>query len=146
MDSLNIARPDFFYDEDFAPDVLKLLWEPLKGQVAEGATVYYVPSQLLFRVALESLPLADGSLLGDHYNFVRLSSARELLGRKQKPKTYAAKTAVVYGGLNYDMDLLAMQEKAKQYDLFGLLAERGGLLRGDSVYRNLPGTEKRRVP
>ncbi len=142
MDSLNIVRPDFFYDEDFAPDVLKLLWEPLKGQVAEGATVYYVPSQLLFRVALESLPLADGSLLGDHYNFVRLSSARELLGRKQAPKTYAAKTAVVYGGLNYDMDLLAMQEKAKQYDLSGLLAERGGLLRGDSVYRDLPGTEK----
>lgn len=53
---------------------------------------------------------------------------------------------MLYGGLNYDMDLLAMQEKAKQYDLSGLLAERGGLLRGDSVYRHLPGTEKRRVP
>ena len=35
-----------------------------------------------------------------------------------------------------------LQEKAKQYDLSGLLAERGGLLRGDSVYRHLPGTEK----
>lgn len=62
IDSLGITRPDMYYDQDYAPEVLKLLWEPLKEHVPEGSTVYYVPSQLLFQVSLESLPLADGSL------------------------------------------------------------------------------------
>ena len=48
IDSLGIVRPDMFYEEDYAQDVLKLLWEPLKEHFSEGSTVYYVPSQLLF--------------------------------------------------------------------------------------------------
>ena len=87
IDSLGIVvRPDMFYDKDFASEVIKLLWEPIKEHLTEGATVYYVPSQMLFQFCLESLPLEDGTLLGDHYNFVRLSSARELV-KKQKSQT-----------------------------------------------------------
>lgn len=84
IDSLGIVRPDMFYDKDYAHDVLQLLWEPLKTNIPVGTTIYYVPSQLLFQISLESLPLADGTLLGNHYNFVRLSSARELVKMKSK--------------------------------------------------------------
>lgn len=56
IDSLGIVRPDMFYEEDYAQDVLKLLWEPLKEHFSEGSTVYYVPSQLLFQISLESFP------------------------------------------------------------------------------------------
>ena len=69
IDSLGIVRPDMFYDKDYAHDVLQLLWEPLKTNIPVGTTIYYVPSQLLFQISLESLPLADGTLLGNHYNF-----------------------------------------------------------------------------
>ena len=120
--SLGIARPDMFYDKDFAAEVLRLLWNPIKEHIAEGSTVYYVPSQMLFQVCLESLPLDDGTLLGDHYHFVRLSSARELVRKQNQPDV--------------------MAENAKQYDLSSLMVMRGGdIVRGDSIFRELPGSK-----
>ena len=142
IDSLGITRPDMFYDKDYAPEVLKLLWEPLKEHVAEGATVYYVPSQLLFQVSLESLPLADGSLLGRHYNFVRLSSARELVNVQKRTLSAKPHSAVLYGGLQYDLQPTDMNELAKKYDLPDLLMMRGEMARGDSIFRELPGSRQ----
>lgn len=139
IDSLGIVRPDMFYDKDFAADVIKLLWNPLKEHILEGSTVYYVPSQMLFQVCLESLPLEDGTLLGDHYHFVRLSSARELVRKQNKSN---AASAVLYGGLQYDLEPNVMAENAKQYDLSSLMVMRGGdIVRGDSIFRELPGSK-----
>ena len=142
IDSLGIVRPDMYYSEDYSEDVLKLLWEPLKENVSEGATIYYVPSQLLFQVSLESLPMLDGSLLGSHYHFVRLSSARELVNMKSIGRGYKSNTAVLYGGLQYDLEDTAMVEEAKKYDLSDLLAWRGEIARGDSIFHYLQGTKE----
>ena len=88
---------------------------------------------------MESLPLEDGTLLGDHYHFVRLSSARELVKERNKSK---ATSAVLYGGLQYDLAPDVMAQNARQYDLSSLLPMRGGdMLRGDSVFRELPGSK-----
>ena len=138
IDSLGIARPDMYYDKDFAADVIELLWNPLKEHILEGSTVYYVPSQMLFQVCLESLLLEDGTLLGDHYHFVRLSSARELVREQNKSN---AASAVLYGGLQYDLEPNVMAENAKQYDLSSLMVMRGDdIVRGDSIFRELPGS------
>lgn len=143
MDSLQITRPDMYYDKEHAQDIIRLLWLPLKAQVQEGATVYYVPSQLLFKMALESLPLEDGSLLGDHYKFVRLSSAREIVNAKRGlALPVVAPQAVLYGGLRYDLDATTMANESKAYDLNPLLAMRGDIVRGDSIFRELPETKK----
>ena len=139
IDSLGIVRPDMFYAKDFAAEVIKLLWNPLKEHILEGSTVYYVPSQMLFQVCLESLPLEDGTLLGDHYHFVRLSSARELVRKHNKSN---AASAVLYGGLQYDLEPNVMAENAKQYDLSSLMVIRGDyIVRGDSIFRELPGSK-----
>ena len=139
IDSLDIVRPDMFYDKDFAAEVIKLLWNPLKEHIVEGSTVYYVPSQMLFQVCLESLPLEDGTLLGDHYHFVRLSSARELVRKQNKSN---AASAVLYGGLQYDLEPNVMAENARQYDLSSRMVVRGGdIVRGDSTFRELPGSK-----
>lgn len=140
IDSLGVIRPDMYYNEDYVQDVLSLLWEPLKGNVSEGTTIYYVPSQLLFQVSLESLPLADGSLLGSHYNFIRLSSARELVKMKAKRKVNTVHTAVLYGGLQYDLEASAMAAEAKKYELPDWLVLRGDIARGDSVFHDLQGS------
>ena len=140
IDSLGITRPDMYYNQDYAPEVLKLLWEPLRAYIAEGSTVYYVPSQLLFQVSLESLPLADDSLLGNYYNFVRLSSARELVKAQSPVLASAPHSAVLYGGLQYDLQPTAMAEEAKKYDLTDLLVMRGDMVRGDSIFCELPGS------
>lgn len=139
IDSLGIARPDMFYDKGFAAEVIKLLWNPLKEHIVEGSTVYYVPSQMLFQVCLESLPLEDGTLLGDHYHFVRLSSARELVREQNKSN---ATSAVLYGGLQYDLEPDVMAENSKQYDLSSLMVMRGSdIVRGDSIFKELPGSK-----
>ena len=142
IDSLGIVRPDMYYSEDYSEDVLKLLWVPLKENVSEGTTIYYVPSQLLFQISLESLPLPDGSLLGSHYHFVRLSSARELVKMKSNAIGCKDNTAVLYGGLQYDVETTAMAEESKKYDLSNLLAIRGEIARGDSIFHDLQGTKE----
>ena len=145
IDSMGVKYPERYYEKPYAETMLNLLWEPFKEKVAEGATVYYVPSQLLFQIALESIPMEDGSLLGEHYHFVRLSSARELVNLNQKFNTDMAArnpNAVLYGGLLYDLEANDWEAEAKKYDVSSLLAVRGDIVRGDSVFRILPGSKK----
>lgn len=145
IDSLGIPYPDMYYEEPHSKELLKMLWEPFKNDVAEGSTVYYVPSQMLFQVALESLTMEDGTLLGDHYRFVRLSSAREVANASETKSINIddRKTnAVLYGGLQYDLKPSEMAEEAAKYDISPLLAMRGEPTRGDSIYRELPESKK----
>jgi CHAT domain-containing protein len=89
--------------------------------------------------------MEDGTLLGDHYTFVRLSSAREVVRNTVRPNIDVAtkKTnAILYGGLKYDLAADVMKREAVKYDITSLLATRGDILRGDSVYRELPETKK----
>lgn len=143
IDSLGVTRPTQYYDKVIGFEMTKLIWNPFKNHVKEGATVYYVPSQLLFQIALESLPLEDGTLLGDHYRFVRLSSSRAILNvQSHLPKDMAHHNdAILYGGLKYDMSLDEMNVESKQYNISSLLATRGDIARGDSIFRDLPQTK-----
>lgn len=143
IDSLGIVRPDMYYDKYFAEDIIKLLWNPIKGKIKEKATVYYVPSQLLFQISLESLPLNDGTLLGEHYDFVRLSSARELVKKRTNDSTKPTKetSAVLYGGLQYDLEPELMALNARQYNLSSLLVMRDADARGDSIFKELSGAK-----
>lgn len=145
IDSLQVNYPEQYYEKPYAETLRQLLWEPFKEKVKEGVTVYYVPSQLLFQIALESLPMEDGSLLGEHYHFVRLSSARELVNLDLKLNidiTANNHNAVLYGGLLYDLEANDWETEAKKYDVSSWLAVRGDVLRGDSVFRILPGSKK----
>lgn len=138
--ALGIVYPDMYYQSEYASEVLELLWNPIKDFVDEGATVYYVPSQMLFQVSLESLPLEDGTLLGEHYKFVRLSSARELT-KKQSPIDGNG-SAVLYGGLQYDLLPELMIDNAKRYELTALTRSLGrGMVQGDIAFDHLSGTK-----
>lgn len=145
IDSMGVFQPDQYYLGTTVQRLYQLLWKPFKDYVSEGATVYYVPSQLLFQIALESLPMEDGSLLGDHYQFVRLSSAREVV--RNNPNldidiTTKKVNAVLYGGLKYDLAEKVMKEEAAKYHSLPRFVARGDILRGDSVFRELPETRK----
>lgn len=145
IDSMKVPQPDMYYTAKYGNELYRLLWEPFKDGVKDGATVYYVPSQLLFQIALESLPMEDGTLLGEHYRFVRLSSAREVVCNNARLNIDVAvkKTnAILYGGLKYDLGADVMKEEAAKYDITPLLATRGDILRGDSAYRELLETKK----
>lgn len=144
IDSMQVPYPDQYYESPYVEAMYQFLWMPFKDKIAEGTTVYYVPSQLLFQIALESLPMEDGTLLGDHYHFVRLSSARELANFDTKLDIDLAssnRNAVLYGGLLYDLEANEWKLEAKKYNVSSLLAVRGDVLHGDSITL-LPGTKK----
>lgn len=147
IDSLNVSQPHQYYSGHYGDALYRLLWEPLKDYVKEGDVVFYVPSQFLFQIAPEALPAGDGSVLGDHYHFVRLSSARELVNYNPKlaiAHVEGRNDAVLYGDLRYDLGYNEMQKESNKYDIPPMLVMRGNdePLRGDSSFHRLPGSKK----
>lgn len=117
-----------------------VLWKPLERYAVPGAKVYYVPSGAMFRIALESLPDADGRLLGRRYDFVRLSSARNIRGGGGTIPQDAELSAVLYGGLTYEVDPDIMALESGKYDISPLLTMRGNDVTGTEGFRELPQT------
>lgn len=142
IDSLCIPQPYLYYDQEYSPAILQLLWTPLASQLHEGQTVYYVPSQLLFNIALESIPLADGTLLGDHYRFIRLSSARELVRMRKADTVAKERTAVLYGGLQYDVASTTMQGEAEKSGQYPFPLAEEDVVCGGGIFAYLPGSEE----
>lgn len=106
----------------------KLIWNPIEASIAKGSTVYYIPSGVMHGIALEALPLSDGTTLGQHYDFVRLTSAREIVNAHHSSKIN--RTATLYGGLQYSLDPQKMEEESKAYeksDLAGLVRSEYGV-------------------
>lgn len=102
LDALGIseAHPEQLYSRKYSSKILHLIWDPISKYVDEGDKVFFVPSGNMHMIALESLPLDNEYHLGDRYNIVRLSSAREIVsGRLKKMKP---KTASLFGGLRFD--------------------------------------------
>lgn len=126
---------DRLYQFPYSEALLKLCWEPLSSYIHPGETVYYVPAGSFHQLSLESVAIAPDSILNDRYHFVRLSSTREICMRQAQRVTPTS--AVLYGGLYYDMDLSVMDAESKKYDVSRLFALRGNSVMGDSVYRYL---------
>lgn len=141
-DSLKQIRPDMYYEENFVPQIQNYLWNPLREYVDEGDTIYYVPSPFWFQFNLESLPLSDGSLLGDHYHFVRLSSVHELKNQSlNRQLSVEPRSAILYGGLQYDVSPEVMKQNAETYRVTPRYDSSEDLVRGDSIFYNLPGSK-----
>lgn len=116
LDSLLNGEAKFnIYNYDLHKNnATKLIWGSINGYIERGSTIYYVPSGIMHEIALESLPMADGTFLGQHYNFIRLSSAREI--GKQKVAHSFPKTAALYGGLKYDVSSQILEGESNAYD------------------------------
>lgn len=108
------ANYNIYNYESHKDSVTKLLWKTLNKHIEKGCTIYYVPSGVIHEIAMESLPVADGTTLGQHYNFVRLSSAREI-GKRQcvNPRQ---RTATLYGGLKYNLTSQILEKESNAYD------------------------------
>ena len=134
---------DFLYKEPYAAQTLGLIWDPLKKEIQGKKTVYYVPSGILHKIALESIPMEDGTLLGDHYRFVRITSAREISRMKHNKQTALNASATLYGALKYDVDATMMVSEASRYHVEPLYAlNRGETVRGSRPFRELPNTRE----
>lgn len=134
---------DFLYKEPYASNAVNMVWKPLSKEVTGKKTIYYVPSGILHRIALESLPLCDGSLLGDHYHFVRLTSAREISKLRGRIRIAQNAAAILYGALKYDIDTVSMAQEAAGYKVEPILAyDRGETAKGDGRFKELPNARE----
>ena len=140
LDSLLDGMQNFtlYNYEQLQDRASKLIWKPMEASIAKGSTVYYIPSGVMHGIALEALPLSDGTTLGQHYDFVRLTSAREIVNALHSNKIN--RTATLYGGLQYSLDSQKMEEESKVYEKSDL----AGLVRseyGESGFKDLRNTK-----
>jgi CHAT domain-containing protein len=136
LDALMLEKSaDLLYEGAVSAEAVKLLWDKIRPHAVEGATIYYVPSGKLYQLAWESLSTGDGSLLGEHYRFVRLSSAREIT--RVHAVRESGHSAVLYGGLQYDMTGDEMLAESRKYSVGPQMVMRS-TLRGDSAFVALP--------
>ena len=97
-------------------EVSKFVWKPLDEMMKGVENVYFAPSGELYNIAIESIPThEDGgqTLVGEHRNYYRLSSTRELALIKDKNSWHEA---AVYGGLQYGMSVEDMIHEDGKYE------------------------------
>ena len=107
--------------------ISRLVWKPLDEVMQGVEKVYFAPSGELYNIAIELIPThEDGgeTLVGEHRNYYRLSSTRELALIKDESRW---DEAAVYGGLQYGMSVKGMIEEDGKYE------KTAGQKRGDST-------------
>lgn len=89
------------YSGEAGREMASMIAVPLRQIINDAKRVYYVPSGIFHKLAIEAIPLG-GNRLGDHYSFYRLSSARELAAdNAMRPSN----SVQLYGGLTYGDDI-----------------------------------------
>lgn len=96
--------------------VYERIWSKLEPYIKGKKTVYFSPTGQLNLLNHCAIVLPEGSLLGDKYNMIRLSSTDKILFLANQGNNHAnERTAVVYGGIVYDLSIADMNEAAKKY-------------------------------
>ena len=115
------------WDRYTIDSISRLVWKPLDEVMQGVENVYFAPSGELYNIAIESIPThEDGgqTLVGEHRDYYRLSSTRELALIRNESRW---DEAAIYGGLRYDMSVKGM------IDDDGKHKKATGQKRGDST-------------
>lgn len=113
----------------------ELIWDPIQDLLTDISTIYFSPSGLLHRMNLGAIPLNSRKLLGDTFHLIQVESTRRLMFQDKQEKS-KSQTALLLGGINYDMaqESLPLMPDSMSRD-YALLS-RGG----DSQWGSLAGT------
>jgi len=121
----------------------EMLWQPLEKSLpttppkggGDKLTVYFSPSGLLHRLNLGAIPIpasvgggqgeAEEETLSDHYQLVEMGSTRQLV--VPHPMVNSEKNAMLFGGIQYEMDSTAMAQENLSLGSDAQLASRRGL-------------------
>lgn len=106
MIEININK-DFKYLNIYEQS--NIIWKPIFDRFNDKSKVYFSPDGVLYNIPIESLPEPSSSkLLSDRYDFLRLSSTRELVNI-QNTLTYPY-DVFLFGGISYDASDLYVTE------------------------------------
>lgn len=111
------------YSGEAGADMASVIGSPLRKIIGDSKTVYYVPSGMFHKLAIEAIAIEEHRL-GDNYSFYRLSSARELIADNAARHS---KSAQLYGGMTYGVDvkplLRSLQEVTEISDMLDGIME-----------------------
>ncbi|MCB9297296.1 MAG: CHAT domain-containing protein [Lewinellaceae bacterium] len=85
----------------------QLLWGPLEAPLEGVKTVYFSPAGLLHRLNLGAIPTGKNTTLSDRFELVAMGSTRQLVVNSSQA-VGSAETAVIFGGIQYEMDSTAI--------------------------------------
>lgn len=105
------------------------LWQPIMKHLDGVKKIYFSPTSMFYQIGIEYLPCDSLHRITDFFDVFRLSSTKQLVHRQQPCKV---KTATIYGGLNYDMDLAQLKEQHDKVSSGNIDLEK--ILRDDSVF------------
>ena len=112
--SKEAINSSYYYNEE-GQELSQLVWSRLLPYINIGDTVFFSPTGIIHKLAIEHLPYDSINVFTDLFNIVRLSSTRELVSR---PKSRRNKTAVLYGGIKYDVRIEDLADQSAQYTPF----------------------------
>ena len=88
-----------------------MLWQPILKELQGIEKVYFSPTSMFYQMGIEYLLCDEKHRISDLFHVYRLSSTKQLAMRQ---KFGGVKSAVVYGGLNFDMDLAQIRSQHEQ--------------------------------
>jgi CHAT domain-containing protein/Tfp pilus assembly protein PilF len=96
--------------------IYQLIWQPIDSLLIGIRTIYLAPSGLLNRVAFNAIPVNDSTFISDKYHLNILSSTSLLLQTNiTKTNISNGNSALLYGGIEYDIDSTEMITLSKHY-------------------------------
>ncbi|MCB9343976.1 MAG: CHAT domain-containing protein [Lewinellaceae bacterium] len=84
----------------------ELVWQPIDSTLKDASNVYFAPTGLLHRINIGAISINFDSTLADKYHLIELGSTRQLLD--QKSRAFIDNNAVLFGGIQYEMDSSAI--------------------------------------
>lgn len=131
-------KPDRLYESRHSADMLRLFWNPLLPYADTARRIYVIPSGDIHQIAISSIPMPDGSTLGDKHEIIRLTSAKEVVAIRDNRQLNKRATAALFGDIDYDVDIIDMKAQSRRYLLPAFDSNRGNdMLRGDSTFKKL---------
>ena len=82
------------------PQAYDLIWKPIISKLNGITEIYFSPTGVLHKIAIEYLPDDNKQLINRHFRMHRLSSTREIV--KHATNSLSFKHAVIYGGVDYN--------------------------------------------
>lgn len=105
--------PSKIYSTTLGWKISKLVWEPILPLFNPNDNIYFSPTNLLHKIAIESLPLKDSTCINKAFNLYRISSTKQLCFQRVN-KNIAS--TVLYGGLKYSLNETELIQESRNYD------------------------------
>lgn len=89
-----------------------LIWKPLDSFIGNSKVVYVSPSGLLNKVSFHAISTEGNTYLIDKYDIIYKGNLKEIINKENDQKKGQGSTAVIFGGLLYDVEPSVMSENS----------------------------------